>query len=79
MVNKIQELHDKGQPILIGTASDASETLSRMLKRAKIPHEVLNAKTTSAKRNRGAGRQARAVTVSTNMAGRGTVSSWAKA
>lgn len=51
VVNKIQELHDKGQPILIGTASvDASETLSRMLKRAKIPHEVLNAKTTSAKR-----------------------------
>lgn len=51
VVNKIQELHDKGQPILIGTASvDASETLSRMLKRAKIPHEVLNAKTTSEKR-----------------------------
>lgn len=74
MVNKIQELHDKGQPILIGTASvDASETLSRMLKRAKIPHEVLNAKNhqREAEIVAQAGKRG-AVTVSTNMAGRGT-------
>ena len=74
VVNKIQELHDKGQPILIGTASvDASETLSRMLKRAKIPHEVLNAKNhqREAEIVAQAGKRG-AVTVSTNMAGRGT-------
>jgi len=74
VVNKIQELHDKGQPILIGTASvDASETLSRMLKRAKIPHEVLNAKNheREAEIVAQAG-QFGAVTVATNMAGRGT-------
>ena len=74
VVNKIQELHDKGQPILIGTASvDASETLSRMLKRAKIPHEVLNAKNhqREAEIVAQAGRFG-AVTIATNMAGRGT-------
>ena len=74
LVNKIQELHDKGKPILIGTASvDASETLSRMLKRAKIPHEVLNAKNhqREAEIVAQAGKRG-AVTVSTNMAGRGT-------
>lgn len=74
VINKIQELHGKGQPILIGTASvDASETLSRMLKRAKIPHEVLNAKNhqREAEIVSLAGKRG-AVTVSTNMAGRGT-------
>eukprot|EP00112_Aurelia_sp_Birch-Aquarium-sp1_P004937 Seg15565.1 transcript_id=Seg15565.1/GoldUCD/mRNA.D3Y31 product="Protein translocase subunit SecA" protein_id=Seg15565.1/GoldUCD/D3Y31 len=45
VVNKIVERHNAGQPILVGTASvDASETLSRLLKRAKVPHAVLNAK-----------------------------------
>lgn len=73
-VIKIQELHAKGQPLLIGTASvDASETLSRMLKRVKIPHEVLNAKNhqREAEIISRAGQKG-AVTVSTNMAGRGT-------
>ncbi len=71
---KIKELNEKGQPILIGTASvDASETLSRMLKRAGVKHEVLNAKNhqREAEIISSAGQKG-AVTVSTNMAGRGT-------
>lgn len=74
VVAKIVELHKKGQPVLVGTASvDASETLSRMLKYAKVPHEVLNAKNhqREAEIVARAG-QLGAVTVSTNMAGRGT-------
>ncbi len=74
VIAKIGELHKKGQPLLIGTASvDASETLSRMLKRANIPHEVLNAKNhqREAEIIAKAGQRG-AVTVSTNMAGRGT-------
>ncbi|MEG2585129.1 MAG: preprotein translocase subunit SecA [Akkermansia sp.] len=74
VVNKIKELHEKGQPVLVGTASvDASETLSRMLKRVKINHEVLNAKNhqREAEIVSVAGKKG-AVTVSTNMAGRGT-------
>ncbi|MCQ2364116.1 MAG: preprotein translocase subunit SecA [Akkermansia sp.] len=74
VVGKIVELHKKGQPVLIGTASvDASETLSRMLKYAKVPHEVLNAKNhqREAEIVARAGQKG-AVTVSTNMAGRGT-------
>ena len=74
VVAKIVELHKKGQPVLVGTASvDASETLSRMLKYAKIPHEVLNAKNhqREAEIIAQAGQHG-AVTVSTNMAGRGT-------
>ena len=74
VVNRIQECHDKGQPVLVGTASvEASETLSRMLKRAKITHNVLNAKyhLQEAEIVKAAG-QLNAVTVSTNMAGRGT-------
>ena len=74
VVAKIEQLHKKGQPVLVGTASvDASETLSRMLKYAKIPHEVLNAKNhqREAELIARAG-QYGAVTVSTNMAGRGT-------
>ncbi len=74
VVAKITELHRAGQPVLIGTASvDASETLSRMLKYAKIPHEVLNAKNhqREAEIVARAGQRG-AVTVSTNMAGRGT-------
>lgn len=74
VVAKIKEAQEKGQPTLCGTASvESSETLSRMLKRAKIPHKVLNAKfhrqeaeIVSAAGQRGA------VTVATNMAGRGT-------
>ena len=45
VIAKIQEAHEKDNLVLAGTASvDASETVSRMLKRAKIPHTVLNAK-----------------------------------
>lgn len=74
VVQRIQEIHKTGQPLLIGTASvDASEMLSRMLKRFHIPHEVLNAKNhqREAEIISLAGQKG-AVTVSTNMAGRGT-------
>jgi len=74
VIAKIEEAHGKGQPCLVGTASvESSETLSRMLKRAKIPHSVLNAKfhEQEAEIVSQAG-QLGAVTVSTNMAGRGT-------
>lgn len=74
VVQRILETHATGQPVLVGTASvDASETLSRMLKRAKIGHAVLNAKfhEQEAEIVSKAG-QLGAVTVSTNMAGRGT-------
>ncbi len=74
VITRIQDCHAKKQPVLVGTASvEASETLSRMLKRAKIPHAVLNAKyhRQEAEIVTRAG-QPGAVTVSTNMAGRGT-------
>ncbi|MBN8456282.1 MAG: preprotein translocase subunit SecA [Verrucomicrobia bacterium] len=74
VIQKIEEAHAKGQPILCGTASvESSQTLSRMLQRAKIPHSVLNAKfhQQEAEIVAKAG-QPGAVTVSTNMAGRGT-------
>jgi preprotein translocase subunit SecA len=74
VVAKIGEAHTHGQPVLVGTASvEASETLSRMLKRAAIPHSVLNAKfhEQEAAIIALAGQRG-AVTVSTNMAGRGT-------
>jgi len=74
VVATIEGAHTKGQPVLVGTASvDASETLSRMLKRAKIPHSVLNAKyhRQEAEIISKAGHKG-SVTVSTNMAGRGT-------
>jgi len=74
VIAKIEEAHAKGQPVLVGTASvEASETLARMLKRAKIAHSVLNAKfhAQEAEIVSSAG-QLGAVTVSTNMAGRGT-------
>lgn len=74
VVKKIAEAHEKGQPVLVGTASvEASETLSRLLKREKIEHAVLNAKyhRQEAEIISNAGQRG-AVTVSTNMAGRGT-------
>jgi preprotein translocase subunit SecA len=73
-IDKIREYHEKGQPVLVGTTSvDVSETLSRMLKRANIPHNVLNAKQHARESEivQMAGRPG-AVTVATNMAGRGT-------
>lgn len=73
-IEKIAEYHKKGQPVLVGTTSvDVSETMSRMLQRAGIPHNVLNAKQHARESEivKQAG-QPGAVTVATNMAGRGT-------
>ena len=73
VIVKISELNKKGQPILIGTASiEKSEELHELLKKAKIPHTVLNAKNheKEAEIIKSAGQKA-AVTVATNMAGRG--------
>ncbi len=74
VVREIEEAHKRGQPVLVGTVSvESSEVLSRMLKRAGIVHTVLNAKfhqqeseIVSRAGQRGA------VTIATNMAGRGT-------
>ena len=74
IIEEITERHRKGQPLLVGTVSvDASEVLSRMLGRQKIPHNVLNAKyhQREAEIVARAG-QPSAVTIATNMAGRGT-------
>ncbi len=74
VVARIETAHAKGQPVLVGTASvEASETVSRLLKRAQIPHTVLNAKHHQEEAGIVAlAGQRGAVTVSTNMAGRGT-------
>lgn len=74
VLDEIADCHQRGQPVLVGTISvEASETLSRMIKRRGIPHNVLNAKQHQREAeivafagNRGA------VTIATNMAGRGT-------
>ncbi len=74
VVTDIGERHANGQPVLVGTTSvEKSEILSRMLKRSGVPHEVLNAKyhEREAAIVAQAGRKG-AVTVATNMAGRGT-------
>ncbi|WP_395753256.1 preprotein translocase subunit SecA [Prosthecobacter sp.] len=74
VIELIRELNAKGQPILVGTASvEASEMVSRMLKLQKITHNVLNAKyhRQEAEIVARAGHRG-AVTISTNMAGRGT-------
>ena len=74
VINEIKVLHAKNQPVLVGTVSvESSELLSRMLKRDKIPHAVLNAKyhMQEAEIVSRAG-QPGTVTISTNMAGRGT-------
>jgi preprotein translocase subunit SecA len=74
VINEIENLRTKQQPVLVGTTNvDVSETISRMLKRRGIPHNVLNAK----QHQREAEVVAHAglpgaVTISTNMAGRGT-------
>ena len=74
VINDIAESYKTGQPVLVGTISvDVSETLSRMLKRVKIPHNVLNAKHHSREAEIVArAGQKHAVTIATNMAGRGT-------
>ena len=74
VVNAVKEAYDKGQPVLVGTISiQVSEEVSKMLKRAGIPHNVLNAKfhEMEAEIVAEAGRHG-AVTIATNMAGRGT-------
>ena len=71
--NKIKELHEKGQPVLVGTASiEKSEKLHEILVKKKIPHTVLNAKQheKEGKIIADAGQKG-AVTIATNMAGRG--------
>ncbi len=74
IIEEIRECHDRGQPVLVGTISiEKSEELSKFLQKAKIPHKVLNAKyhEKEAEIIAQAGRT-KAVTIATNMAGRGT-------
>ncbi len=74
VVRDIQEKHATGQPVLVGTISiEMSEVISKLLKKVKVPHEVLNAKQheREAEIVAQAGRFG-AVTIATNMAGRGT-------
>ena len=74
VVNAIEEAHKRGQPVLVGTITiEASEELSVLLRRRGVPHEVLNAKfhEREAEIVALAGRHG-AVTIATNMAGRGT-------
>ncbi len=74
VVDQVIHCHEKGQPVLVGTVSiDKSELLSHMLKKAGVPHTVLNAKfhAKEAEIVAQAGKFG-AVTISTNMAGRGT-------
>ena len=74
IVRQVQECHAKGQPVLVGTISiEKSELVSRMLKRENVPHTVLNAKyhEKEAQIVAQAGKLG-AVTIATNMAGRGT-------
>lgn len=74
VVNEIKERHEKGQPVLVGTvAVETSEHISSLLKKARIKHDVLNAKNhyREAEIIENAGQRG-AVTIATNMAGRGT-------
>lgn len=74
IVNEVKELHEKGQPVLIGTVSiEKNELLGGMLTKAGVPHQVLNAKNNEreAKIVAQAGEKG-AVTLATNIAGRGT-------
>lgn len=74
VADEIEAVHKKGQPVLVGTVSiEKSELLSELLKKKNIPHQVLNAKhhEQEAKIIAEAGQKGR-VTLSTNMAGRGT-------
>ncbi|WP_050616453.1 preprotein translocase subunit SecA [Bacillus testis] len=74
VADDIQERHEKGQPVLVGTvAIETSELISQLLSKRKIPHNVLNAKNhfREAEIIADAGKQG-SVTIATNMAGRGT-------
>src|SRR5437879_13486819 len=74
VVDEIKELHEHGQPVLVGTVSvENSELIARRLQRVGVPHNVLNAKyhEREAEIVAQAGRKG-AITIATNMAGRGT-------
>ncbi|MBF9031280.1 preprotein translocase subunit SecA [Rhodobacterales bacterium HKCCE3408] len=74
IVDEIRQAHEKGQPVLVGTTSiEKSEMLSKMLEKAKLPHNVLNARQheQEAQIVADAGKLG-AITIATNMAGRGT-------
>ena len=74
LLQEVQELYAKGQPVLVGTISvETSELISRMFKQARIRHEVLNAKNHAREAEiiANAGKEG-SVTIATNMAGRGT-------
>ncbi|MFM2248445.1 MAG: hypothetical protein RL071_4520, partial [Pseudomonadota bacterium] len=74
ILDEIEKVHEKGQPILVGTVSvEKSEIVSRLLRQRGIPHEVLNARNHAREAEivSQAGRLG-AITISTNMAGRGT-------
>ncbi|CCQ48901.1 MULTISPECIES: preprotein translocase subunit SecA [Crocosphaera] len=73
---EVEELHEQGRPILVGTTSvEKSEVISNLLQQSNIPHNILNARPENVERESEivaqAGRQ-QAVTIATNMAGRGT-------
>ncbi len=74
IVQEVKNLYEKGQPVLLGTISvETSEIISQLLRQQRIPHEVLNAKNHEREADiiANAG-QVKAVTIATNMAGRGT-------
>jgi len=74
LVEDVKDCHERGQPVLLGTTSiENSELLSELLKKEKLPHEVLNAKQHAREADivAQAGQYA-AITIATNMAGRGT-------
>ena len=74
IVRFIKEVHETGQPILVGTISvESNERLSKLLQKEKLPHEVLNAKNHAREAEiiAKAG-EIGAITIATNMAGRGT-------
>ncbi len=74
VTNDIRDCHERGQPVLVGTTSiENSELISELLKKAKLPHQVLNAKqhAKEAEIVAQAGRPG-VITIATNMAGRGT-------
>jgi preprotein translocase subunit SecA len=73
-IDDIRECHERGQPVLVGTTSiENSELIAEMLDKAKLPHQVLNAKQHASEATiiAQAGR-AKMITIATNMAGRGT-------
>ncbi len=74
VANEVEKAYEKGQPVLVGTVNiDKSEMLSEMLKRRGVPHQVLNAKYHEKEAEIVAlAGQYKAVTIATNMAGRGT-------